>query len=251
MMIADFLKNKNLPMVELEVLLSFTLKRDRSFLSGFPNHKITTSQEKLLERYLLDLEKGRPLAYILGYKEFYGFKFLVNPQVLIPRPETEILVEKVLNFASKNKAEQLRVVDVGTGSGCIAISLSLKNPKLKIFATDMSSNSLNIAKKNANLLKVMNKITFFEKDLLDNFNEKVDVIAANLPYIPTANWEKLPTSIKDFEPRLALDSQESNLSLYNKLFSQAKNILNEKGIIFYEIDGDIFSLTQKELLQKY
>ncbi len=231
MKISELLKESSL---EKEILLAFILKKDRSFLSAFPETNLTTSELKSFTELWQRVGDNEPLAYLLGYKEFFGRNFLVNKNVLIPRPETEDLIEEVLKY-SQDKV--LTVVDVGTGSGAIAITLKLENPNLNVFATDISSTALSVAQKNAKLYGQTGKITFVEIDLLANFSDKADVIVANLPYIPTKNWQKLDTQIKDYEPRLALDSGVSKLVLYEKLFSQAKDVLKPGGVLFYEVDG--------------
>ena len=237
MKLQEFPKKDLIPQIEFEILLSSILKKDRSFINAYPETDLTSEQAEMLSEMLEKRRTGAPIPYILGYKEFYGRKFFVNKNVLIPRPETEDLVEKVLKFTS---GKNLSVIDVGTGSGCIAITLKLEKSELKVFASDIDPRALEVARKNAVLYKLDGKISFLESNLLKKLDSEVDVIVANLPYIPTNNWEQLPKEIKDFEPRVALDSGLSKESLYQELFNQAKNRLKKDGIIFYEIDGDIF-----------
>ncbi|HSX58031.1 MAG TPA: peptide chain release factor N(5)-glutamine methyltransferase [Candidatus Saccharimonadales bacterium] len=234
MKIAEILENST---TEQQILLSFILKKDRSFLSAFPETNLTLQQLRSFKTLGNRLEKGEPLAYLLGYQEFYGRKFFVSKDVLIPRSDSEKLIDKVLKLT---KNEKLTIVDVGTGSGCLGITLALEKPNLKIILTDIDPKALVVAKKNALLYHIEKRLKFVRSDLLESVNEPVDLIVANLPYIPTKNWEKLPTQIKDHEPKLALDSGERKTTFYERLFQQAKDKLAKPYRIVYEIDGDIF-----------
>ncbi|TSC86883.1 MAG: release factor glutamine methyltransferase [Microgenomates group bacterium Gr01-1014_7] len=164
--------------------------------------------------------RSRPKQYIQGWVEFYKLKFKVTPDVLIPRPETEFLVDQVLQFA-KNQA--FTALDIGTGSGNIAISIAKNNKKIKVFATEISEKALEVARKNAKLNKVEKRIFFIQSDLLSNVKNVPDVIVTNLPYIPTARISYLDPSVKDFEPVIALDGGPDGFDLYRKLFAQIKN----------------------------
>lgn len=192
---------------------------------------------------------SKPSQYIKGWVEFYKLKFKVTPDVLIPRPETELLVDEVLSFARPGLA-RLTILDLGTGAGNIAISLAcnLKGCNVKIIATDISPKALKVASQNAKLHGVSDKIVFFQSNLLENIdftkidrsfkNGKVgpDIIVTNLPYIPSERISYLDPSVKHFEPHLALDGGKDGFELYRKLFAQIK----EKGwtpkLIIGEID---------------
>lgn len=213
------------------------LKLTEVFFKAFSENELKPSELSQFEKFVSRRKKSEPIPYILGYKEFYGRKFLVNKNVLIPRPETENLVSQVLNFARNKK---LVVVDIGTGSGCIGITLALENPKLDVTISDIDDKALEVARKNAKLFGVDKKIKIIRSNLLEKIKPGVDIVVANLPYIPQENWEKLPKEIKEFEPRIALDSGESKTKLYDKLFSQKEGKLNKNGKIFFEIDGDVF-----------
>lgn len=236
MSIAQLLKSSPLPKLETEILLVEELKVDRSHLNAFSETEISNKHLISLNKKIARRKDGEPLAYILGYKEFYGRTFLVNKNVLIPRPETEALVETVLKEISN---KELTLVDVGTGSGCIAITLQLEQPHLNVIATEIDPTALSVARKNAHLHRVDEKITFVKSNLLEEVANPIDIIVANLPYIPSKNLAKLPSGIKDFEPRIALDSGRSKEELYRRLFHQARNKLTPNGKIYYEIDGDI------------
>lgn len=244
MNIANTIRNTPIPPIEIEILLAEVLNNDRSFLNSFPETTLTKKQEEKINNFVNRRLKNEPLPYILGYKEFYGRNFLVNKNVLIPRPETENLVEKVLKFS---QGKRLSVADIGTGSGCIAVTLKLENPNLEITAIDLSEKALSVAKKNAALHDT--KIRFLKSDLLDVINQSFDVIVANLPYIPTNNWKNLPEEIKNYEPRLALDSGNNSKTFYEKLFTQTKGKLNSNGLVVYELDGNITQVSAADLAE--
>lgn len=196
------------------------------------------------------LPAGRPTQYIKGWVEFYKLKFKVTPDVLIPRPETELLVDEILNFAKNKQSfstnKVLTVLDVGTGCGNIAISLSKNNKKLNVLASDISQKALNLAKQNAKFHKV--KIKFIKSDLLDQVREQFDIIVSNLPYIPKARIPYLDSSVKDFEPHIALDGGFDGFELYRKLFQQIKKI--KFNFFVGEIDYTHGEIALKEA-QKY
>lgn len=177
-------------------------------------------------------ESGTPLPYILGYKEFFTYSFKVTPAVLIPREETETLVEKVLEIAQPNSL----IIDVGTGSGCIAISLKKSNPNFTVFATDISSEALKIAQENAHNLKT--DISFFQGNLLESVssalpeNHQEIGITANLPYIPDAEWETLDNNVQQ-EPRLALLGGTDGLEIFRTLLDQISHTLKHKKVILF------------------
>ena len=170
---------------------------------------------------------GRPLAYIVGDVDFYGYKIYVNESVLIPRPETEELVE----LASKSINENSVVLDLCTGSGAIAIAVK-KKTGANVYATDISDDALAVASKNAMANDV--KINFSKSDLFENVYGEYDVIISNPPYIKTSDIEKLDVEVKDFEPTLALDGGDDGLDFYRKIAINARERLNENGILFME-----------------
>ncbi len=175
---------------------------------------------------------SKPSQYIKGWVEFYKLKFKVTPDVLIPRPETELLVDAVLN----NISEKDVVLDLGTGTGNIAISIAKNTANTQIIATDISKKALKIAEQNAKLHGVLNKIKFILSNLLENINQPADIIVTNLPYIPTARILYLDCSVKDFEPHSALDGGENGFELYRKLFQQIVEKDWKLKLIIGEID---------------
>lgn len=174
---------------------------------------------------------NQPSAYKKGYAEFYKLKFKITPDVLIPRPETELLVDEVLKFVHKPQTpnhQPITILDLGTGSGNIAISLAKNLPSsypVHIIATDISPKALKVARQNAKLHRVEDKITFIKSNLLCNLGGctfKPNIIVTNLPYIPSARIPYLDSSVKNFEPHIALDGGEDGFELYRKLFQQIK-----------------------------
>lgn len=178
------------------------------------------------------MASSKPSQYIKGWVEFYKLKFKVNEDVLIPRPETELLVDAVLKF-SKNAS--VNVLDIGTGAGNISIAIAKNINNVKVTSTDVSKEALKVALQNAKFHTVEDKIEFIESDLLENINGDFDVIVTNLPYIPSARIPYLDSSVKDFEPHVALDGGMDGFGLYRKLFQQLK----DKNIKFNLLVGEI------------
>lgn len=196
--------------------------------------------------------KSPPIQYIKGWVEFYKLKFKVTPDTLIPRPETELLVDEVLKTVSslvsdslvqtnRERTNQLTILDVGTGAGNISVSIAKNNKNIQIIATDISDSALKIAKQNARLHGVETKITFIQSDLLSDLNYTLYpkpctlILVTNLPYIPSERIPYLDLSVKDFEPHIALDGGEDGFDLYRKLFAQIK----EKKLKFKLLVGEI------------
>lgn len=205
---------------------------------------------------------SKPSQYIKGYVEFYKLKFKVTPDTLIPRPETELLVDEVLNsikyYVSSIKGikeENILVIDIGTGAGNIAISIAKNSPNTKITAIDISSSALKVAKNNSKLHGVEKNIIFGQSNLLKtplilNTKYKILIIVTNLPYIPSARIPYLDPSVKDFEPHVALDGGEDGFELYRKLFQQIKKQGLKPNLIIGEIDYTHGELAALEA-QKY
>lgn len=213
------------PILDCEILLAHVLKKPREFLYAHPNREVAENTKKKFEKLLRRRIKGEPIAYLISHKEFFGLDFYVDKRVMIPRPDTEALLEKIIK-ETKNK--KITIVDVGTGSGCLAIALKKHLPQCEIIATDISKKALAVAGKNAKKHKV--KIEFLHGDLLRPLQEKVDLIVANLPYLPKNVSRK--KNLK-FEPQLAL----RNKGQTKRLLKQAKNYLKPEGKIFLEIKG--------------
>lgn len=187
--------------------------------------------EKFNEQFDLYLHHNKPIQYLIGTSCFYGYDFIVNEDVLIPRFETEELVENVLYRYDKYfKNQKIKVADVATGSGCIGITLALEEPNLDVYATDISSNALAVARKNAEKLGA--NVKFYEGDMLEPLNDKFDILVSNPPYIPEN--EEVMSLVKDNEPNIALFGGLDGLKFYNIILRDAKRILKDKAMIAFE-----------------
>lgn len=260
MKIKEFIKNYNQP--EAKLLLSFVIKKPKEYILAHPEHNISLWQKIKFNYLWKKMQSGIPFAYITGHKEFFNLDFLVNKHTLIPRPDTETIVDEAVNEI-KNKENNILLIDVGTGTGCIPISIlkifkDLRNLNITTIATDISKQALKIAKKNAKKHKVA--IKFLHGDLLSPILQTYKltglqalVITANLPYLKEEWWKNEPSIQK--EPKSALVSDNKNgLELYEKLLQQIieiKKILDVGYWIFFEIDprqsSEIFKLIQKYL----
>ncbi len=178
------------------------------------------------------MTSSKPSQFVKGWVEFYKLRFKVTPDVLIPRPETELLVDEVLKVIRNS----FTILDLGTGAGNIAISVAKNSKNVKIVATDISKKVLEIAKQNAKFHNVKNKIKFVQSNLLEKVSDFPDIIVTNLPYIPTARIPYLDSSVKDFEPHIALDGGEDGFVLYRNLFWQIKEKGLKPKLIIGEID---------------
>lgn len=221
--------------LDAQLLLAEVLDCNRAHLIAHPERILTPEQAALYERMVARRAQGEPVAYILGRKAFYDREFIVTPAVLIPRPETEHLLEFALEFlATWQKDTPPVVVDVGTGSGALAVTLAAHVPGAKVYATDISPDALRVARMNAEKYGVT--LTFLEGDLLAPLIERairVDVIMANLPYI--ASGEVNTLAVSKHEPRLALDGGADGLDSIRRLLEQAPSVVKPGGGILLEI----------------
>lgn len=216
------------------VLLQDTLNRPKSFILSHGEYPLDPQSINQLQLKLAALLRGVPLPYVLGYWEFFGRKYSVTPDVLIPRPETELLVERAIQHI--HSLAHPRIVDVGTGSGAIAISLAAECPDAVVYGVDLSLAALQVAQNNAKNL-CPGRLTLIQADLITPFECQFDLICANLPYIPRKNLEALP--VARYEPRLALDGGASGLAAINALLQQAQSRLSPTGILLLEIDASL------------
>ena len=216
--------------------MAHVLQRPKTWLLAHPEEHLSKAQADQLEGLLQRLEAGEPLPYLLGKQEFFGLEFEVNPFVLIPRPETEMLVEPALEWLKVHPSARTGI-DVGTGSGCIAVSLVNHCPDLKILATDISPDALQVAKKNAQRHHTADRICFKQCDLLPKKSLSVDLVCANLPYIPT---EKLiEVNSLPWEPNQALDGGETGLEVIDQLLGRLPSFLNRPGLILLETEATL------------
>ncbi len=220
--------------LEAQVLLAHVLGRPRSWIAAHPEIEPEPVQLAALQDALHQLEKGTPLPYVLGHWEFFGLDFRVTPAVLIPRPETELLVEKALSWLAAHPSRR-RMVDVGTGSGCIAVTLTKRVPDLQVLATDISAEALDVARQNAEKHGVAGRIQFVQADLLAPHPVTFDLLAANLPYIPTRTLHGL--AVFNREPTIALDGGANGLSLVQRLLEAAPGRLSRPALALLEIEA--------------
>ena len=226
------LKTANIPSARLdaELILANTLRKNRTYLHAHLDEEIDPRRFDIANARL-DLRLDRvPIAYILGYKEFYGRRFTVSPSVLIPRPESEDLISLFLELTASEIAEKV-LIDVGTGSGCLGITAKLERSNLSVILSDISKPALNIAEKNANALNA--DVHIQQQSLLNGQLKPVDYIFANLPYVDK-NWDVSPEL--QYEPDIALFAEDEGLKLILQLISQAPRCLTPEGLLFIEAD---------------
>jgi len=232
------LKSKSVdgPEASAEFLLQQIIGEDKVYIFSHPDQVLTAEQQKQFEEWISRRAKHEPVWYITGKIEFLGLYFTVNQSVLIPRPETELLIEKIAEHIREGFAPK-KVLDVGTGSGAIIISLAnMLKGKSEYFASDISAEALEVAKENAENLGLSDSICFRLGDLFEPWKgQKFDLIVANLPYVPEADLETLKPDLVNYEPHIALFSGEDGLTLYRKFFQEVGKHLNEHGKIFCEI----------------
>ncbi len=209
------------------------MKQPASWVLSHPEYQLDPEEEDALNTYLSRLVSREPLAYITGIQSFFDLEFNVSPYVLIPRPETELLVENAIQAADLFQ-RPFSIADVGTGSGCISISLAKSLSSARIIATDISLNALRIAKENIQYHQVEKYIHLVQANLLAGIQTKFHIICANLPYIPTGKLSEL--SILNYEPRLALDGGKDGLIYIRQLFQGIQDKLHAGGVIIIEIE---------------
>jgi len=219
----------DVPCLEAEVLLAYSTGLSRTALLAHSERPLSP-EEAARYRALLDRRaSGYPLPYLIGRVEFYGLDFVVSPAVLIPRPETETLVDLALARRPRT------VVDVGTGSGCIAVSLAVHLPRVRVWATDLSVAALRVAAENARRHGVARRVCFIQCDLVRPVAGPVDLVVANPPYVAEPEWTTLPLSVRLHEPRLALDGGSDGLAVVRRLLRTAPRVLRSGGALLIEI----------------
>lgn len=219
--------------LDTQVLLASILDRTRAWVLAHPELELNDQQQLKIERAVGRLERGEPLPYVLGHWEFYGLDFEITPETLIPRPETELLVETALEWLKEHPEAGL-TIDVGTGSGCIAVSLAHQLPHLRFIAGDLSLPALKVARRNAER-HVAGRVEFVQCDLLPPLTKPPNLICANPPYIPTDTLRGL--KVFGREPAQALDGGVDGLALIRRLIAQAKEQLASTGALLLEIDA--------------
>lgn len=238
-----------------ELLLMFILGCDRAFLYGHPERELTDEEKARYNDALTQRARGIPAQYITGHQEFWGMDFLVTPAVLIPRPETEHVVERVLELLpgwrgvlnQQDTSTRLRLADVGTGSGCIALALAKELLQVEIHATDISPEALEIARTNAARLNLQDRVTFYQTDLLAGLEPGFDLVVSNPPYVGLAEEDQVQLEVRKFEPRTAVFAGDSGLEIIECLVPQALAVLKPGGWLVMEMSGTIAERAQKLL----
>ena len=224
--------------LEAEVMVMNVMRLPRQDIFAHQEDEVSGQQERELAEMVRRRLTREPLAYIMGYKEFYGINLLVNSNVLIPRPETETMVEHALFMALMGmESRELVVADVGTGTGNIAINLAIHLPAARIYALDVEDAVLDVASYNIRAHNVADRITLAKGDLLEPLPEPVDLVVANLPYIPTGRIPTLQPEIQ-WEPSGALDGGQEGLDLLQRLVSQADSKLKKQAVMLLELDPE-------------
>ena len=218
--------------LKAKILLANILNVKKEYLLIHSKEEVKQEDKIKYENCIKELIKGKPLQYITNKQEFMGLNFYVDENVLIPQPDTEILVEKAIEIAETTQKN--KILDMCTGSGCIAISLAKKINNVQITAVDISNSALNVANKNAINNNVENKIKFINSDIFNNIEEKFDIIVSNPPYIETETINKLEIEVQN-EPHLALDGGIDGLKFYKTIANNAFKYLNENGYLLLEI----------------
>lgn len=265
------------PRMNAELLLMFTLGRDRAYLYGHPEYELTNEELRRYKDALAQRSQGIPAQYITGHQEFWGMDLIVSPAVLIPRPETEHVIEAVLSRVGRahvgqgcvgrapspanqlqshidvggtgvSPVESLDIVDVGTGSGCIALALAKELPDAKIHATDISPAALEIARANAARHQLESRIRFYETDLLQGLEKNAfDFVVSNPPYVGESEEDSVQLEVRKFEPRTAVFAGRTGTDVIERLIPQSLDALKPGGWLIMEISGTIASRTRKLL----
>ena len=233
------------PRMNAEVLLMFTLGCDRAHLYAHPERALTDDEMSRYNDALSQRAQGIPSQYITGHQEFWGMDLIVSPAVLIPRPETEHLIETALPLT--RSMDRPRIVDVGTGSGCIALALAKELPQAEIHATDISPEALEIAKANAARHGFDMRIQFHQLDLLANLGGKFDLVVSNPPYVGESEEDQVQLEVRKFEPRNAVFAGPAGIEVIERLVFQARSSLKAGGWLIFEISGTIVDQVRRAL----
>jgi release factor glutamine methyltransferase len=226
------------PRLDAELLLAHILEVNRAAILARPDQRLTPKELTRYRDLVTRRASREPLAYILGHREFYGLDFAVDPRALIPRPETELLIEHALSIARRTAQQPenpLQIADVGAGSGAIAVTLAVHLPQATLYALDASAGALAVVAENARRHHVAGRVRCLQSDLLAALPGPVDLITANLPYVTSEEWSDLAPEIRDHEPRAALDGGPDGLDLIRRLLATASPCLRPGGALLLEI----------------
>ena len=243
---SNLLREKKIPsyILDSELLLSKTLNKSREKTLTSLDKEIEKKNFDIFKEYLIRRSRNEPIAYILGEKEFWSKNFIVNKDTLIPRPETELLVDKLSKIFKEKK---ISILDIGTGSGCIIVSLLSNLKQSTGTGIDISKKAIFTAKMNASRYKLSNRIKLINKSFENVFDKKFDLIVSNPPYIERKAIKNLSEDIKKYEPRMALDGGNDGLDLVKKVIYKSKNILKIKGVLALEIGNEQIKKVSKIL----
>jgi len=221
------------PQLDSEILLSNSIKRDKKHIILNPKEVLNSEQLGKFKNLIERRKKGEPIAYLINKKEFWKDEFFVNKDVLIPRPDSELIIEQVLKIYSKD--DQLQILDIGTGSGCILLSILKERSNFYGTGIDISKKSINVSKFNAKQLHLTNRVKFFHSSV-DNFNNgKYDIIVSNPPYIEQLSLKYLEKDVVNFEPKLALSGGFDGFSKIRKVINKTSNLIKKNGKFILEI----------------
>jgi release factor glutamine methyltransferase len=248
------------PRMNAELLLMFTLNCDRAYLHAHPERELSADEKTRYDEALATRARGVPAQYITGHQEFWGMDLIVSPAVLIPRPETEHLIEAVLDCVGRTPLDQLqnepssagplRIADIGTGSGCIALALAKQFVQAEIFATDISSAALEIARANASRHQLESGIRFLEADLLSGLEiNSFDFVVSNPPYVGESEEDQVQLEVRKFEPRNAVFAGPTGLEVIERLIPQACGALKPGGWLVMEVSGTIVESVKRLLFE--
>ncbi|RPJ81588.1 MAG: peptide chain release factor N(5)-glutamine methyltransferase [Acidobacteria bacterium] len=225
------------PRQDAELLVLRVTGKDRAFLLSHPEWKIAPEQQHQLEKWLEQRKQHYPIQYLVGSQEFFGRQFRVDPSVLIPRPETELIVETCLELVRALEKDTVRVVDIGTGSGCIAITLACEDPRIQVTAVDVSETALDVARENARCLGCIDRVEFLRGDVLgplESSGRVFDLIVSNPPYVEDLSAQ-VEYSVKTFEPREAVFAGPTGLEIYGRIFRDSGKFLLRPGWLVLEM----------------
>lgn len=222
------------PERESASLLMFALGRDRTFLIAYSDYELSAEESRIYDAFIARRKTREPFQHIVGRQEFYGLDFVVSPDVLIPRPETELLVDAAIEILTEKK--NARILDIGTGSGCIVVSIIHNVPTATAVAVDISECALAIAQENAEKNRVAGRIDFLRSDIFEAVDRQTfDVIVSNPPYIPVSDIAGLQSEVRDHDPIIALTDGSDGLSIIRRIVSDAPRYLNNNGKLLMEI----------------
>jgi|TARA_B110000027_G_C16070659_1_gene278897 release factor glutamine methyltransferase len=244
---ASILKKNKIPnpYLDSEILLSQSINKDKKYIILNSKEILSSNQLDKFNNFIVRRKNGEPIAYLTNKKEFWKDEFFVNKDVLIPRPDTELIIEQILKIYPKQS--QLQILDIGTGSGCILLSILKERPNFYGIGIDISKKSINVSKFNANKLRVNNRVRFIHSSV-DNFKiGKYDIIVSNPPYIKLLNLKYLEKDVVSFEPKLALSGGFDGFSKIREVISKASNLIKKNGKFILEIGFDQKNKVKKML----